>query len=63
MQSIVKIQRKLKELGYYNLTIDGIWGPSSQKALLQATAQNKVEIYFDFKLFKLCRKNDNCYDY
>ena len=52
MQSIVKIQRKLKELGYYNLTIDGLWGPSSQKALLQATAQNKVEIYFDFKLFK-----------
>ncbi len=42
MQSIVKIQRKLKELGYYNLTIDGLWGPSSQKALLQATAQNKV---------------------
>jgi hypothetical protein len=36
----VKIQRRLKELGYYNGTIDGIWGSESRSALRTAKRNN-----------------------
>ncbi len=31
--NIVKVQRRLKELGYYRIAVDGIWGPKTLAAV------------------------------
>ena len=50
-KAIRAIQAQLKVEGY-NISLDGVWGNQSQKALRQAIDNEVLEMYFDFDMFK-----------
>lgn len=50
--SIIRIQNQLREKGYYKGGVDGIWGPSSQEALMTAVRKDGAELYFSFDEFR-----------
>ena len=50
-KAIRAIQAQLKVEGY-NISLDGVWGNQSQKALRQAIDDKKFELYFNFDKYK-----------
>ncbi|HET7658241.1 MAG TPA: peptidoglycan-binding protein [Bacillales bacterium] len=43
-QSVRDVQNKLKELGYYNNTVDGLFGPGTKDAVKTFQAMNQLKI-------------------
>lgn len=41
--SLMSIQTKLKSLGLYSINVDGLWGPSTQKALTEYANKNGLD--------------------
>lgn len=50
-KAIRAIQAQLQVEGY-NISLDGVWGSNSQKALRQAIDNKTLEVYFDFDKYK-----------